>query len=194
MAVLMTKRISRSGKWRSLRAALILAGLPSLPIVAAVPPTREYQIKAAAIYNIIAFTEWPASSFSSPESPLVIGILGEGPIAALLNEFGANETWQGRKVVLRRLSTPAEAQACHVLFVARSETPRWRTLSSQLAGRPILTIADAEDFARQGGVVQFAVDRNKIRLIVNLGVARSVGLTISSKVLRLANVIDSTKS
>ena len=60
---------------------------------------------------------------------------------------------------------------------------------SLFQGRPILTVGVEEGFAQQGGVVQFAVDRNKLRLVVNLRSARANGITISSKVLRLAEVI-----
>jgi hypothetical protein len=175
---------------RTVRVAIAFGCLVT---AVAAPGLREHQIKAAALCNIIAFTEWPAPAFATPESPLVFGVLGVGPIESLLDEFLANETWQGRPVKLRRLRSPAEARVCHVLFVARSEHARWPALAKVCARLPILTVSDAENFARQGGIVQLAVERNKLQLIVNLGAVRSSGLVISSKVLRLANVIgDST--
>ena len=147
-------------------------------------------MKAAAFYNIVTFTDWPASSFTSSDAPLVIGILGQGPVATVLDALVANETWHGRRVIVKHFAAPAAARNCHVLFIARSEQGRWRTISRHFAKRPVLTVSDVDDFARQGGVVQLGVDRNKLHLIVNMTAARNNGLTISSKVLRLAEVID----
>jgi hypothetical protein len=150
----------------------------------------EHQVKAAALYNIVAFTDWPVTAFASPEAPLVVGVLGQGPVAALLDEFVANETWQGRRIHLRRISSVAEARFCHVLFLANSEHARWPSMAANLERLPILTISDANNFARRGGIIELGVERNKLRLLVNLGAAQNAGLTISSKVLRLATVIE----
>jgi hypothetical protein len=172
--------------------ALLGVGWFSILQAASAPTATpgENQIKATALYNVIAFTEWPAKSFASDETPLVIGVLGEGPIATLLRELVANETWRGRPVVVRKVANAADAKSCHVVFIARSEDSRWRTLSAQFTGAPILTVADAENFARHGGIVQFGFEGNKLKLIVNLGAARRAGLVISSKVLRMAQIID----
>lgn len=150
----------------------------------------EPELKAAAFYNVVTFTEWPSSTFASADAPLVIGILGEGPVATLLDALVANETWHGRRLLVKHFAVPAAVRDCHVLFIARSAAGRWRTMSRQFAKRPILTISDADDFARHGGVVQLGIDRNKLRLTVNLAAARNNGLAISSKVLRLAEIID----
>lgn len=173
-------------------AALAALALPPGPCAQAAPPApaRESDVKAAAINNIIAFVEWPAGSFVSDESPLVVGILGHGPIASLLDNFVEGDTWHGRKVVIERYAKPDQIRACHVLFLARSEHVRWTAARAATAGRPILTISEAENFARNGGIVQLAIERNKLHLTINLGVARASGLTISSKVLRLAEVLD----
>lgn len=175
---------------RRVIAALAFAGLASL--ASAGPPItgHEAEVKAAALYNVITFTDWPDGAFSSVDAPLIIGVLGQSPVTAPLNDVVARETWRGRLLKLQPVSTPAEAKACHVLFIARSEQGRWRNVSVQLAQLPILTVSDADTFALQGGMVQFAIEQNRLRLIVNLNSTRAAGLSISSKVLRLAQVID----
>lgn len=194
MVLLKINAFSWPFRWRVWAAILAPAWCAGPVRPAPAPALEELQIKAAALSSIITFTEWPATAFASPESPLVVGVLGHDPTAALLTDFVANEIWQGRGVVLRTLASPSEAKTCHAVYIAHSENGRWRTLSAQFAGKPILTISDGENFARQGGIIQLAVERNKLRLIVNLGVARAAGLAISSKVLRLAEIIDETRS
>ena len=192
MAVLIAMQSrARSRLLRVGLAGWVLAALAISVRSAPVSPGREYQIKAAALYNVISFTDWPDTAFPTPNSPLVVAVLGEGPIAALLDQFVENETWHGRRIEIRRINSSAEARGCHVLYIARSAHGTWRTLAGQFATQPILTISDEGNFAQQGGIVQLAIDRNRLLLIVNLPAARAAGISISSKVLRLAQVLDS---
>ncbi len=156
-------------------------------------PSREHELKAAALYNIILFTDWPAAAFASPKAPLIIGVLGRGPVADVLETLIQNERWQGRPVTIEKYTTVAQVKQCHVFFLGQTEHSRWAALHPQFAGRAVLTVCDAENFARRGGVVQFGIDRNKLKLTVNLAAARSADLIISSKVLRLAEVVDEPK-
>jgi hypothetical protein len=154
---------------------------------------REYQIKAAALYNIVTFVDWPDTAFPSADAPLVIGVLGEGPVASVVGYFVEGETWHGRKIVVQYYARPADLKPCHVLYVARSEQTSWPTTRQTLRGRPVLTVADADSFATDGGAVQLTIDRNKLHLTVNVATVRAAGLIISSKVLRLAEVVGETK-
>ena len=52
-----------------------------------------------------------------------------------------------------------------------------------------LTVSDAENFARRGGMIRFVNENNKVRLRINVGAAREAGLTISSKLLRPAEIV-----
>jgi hypothetical protein len=190
MVVLMHSLWPRLGPFLVLVALTVMAR-GSQALAATSPGTiREHEVKAAAFYNILGFTEWPATSFASPETPLVIGVLGQGPVASLLEDLLTGESWRGHRIVLRRISTAADAKGCHVVYIAVSERAQWRAISHQFYKLPILTIGDSDNFAAQGGVVQLGVERNRLHLIVNLHVARAGGLVISSKVLRLAQVID----
>jgi len=78
---------------------------------------------------------------------------------------------------------------CHILFISRSERPRLEQILAHLQGRSVLTVSDLEDFARQGGVIRFVLVEDKVRLRINLEAAKAAGLTISSKLLRPAQIV-----
>jgi hypothetical protein len=59
-----------------------------------------------------------------------------------------------------------------------------------LSNRSILTVSDADEFARSGGMIRFRLENNKIRLQINLRAAKAANLAISSKLLRVAEVIE----
>jgi YfiR/HmsC-like len=58
-----------------------------------------------------------------------------------------------------------------------------------LKGRPVLTVSDAVGFAKRGGMIRFVTDRSRIRLRINLEATRDAHLTLSSKLLRPAQIV-----
>jgi hypothetical protein len=155
------------------------------------PPAAlsEAEIKAAAFYNIITFTNWPNTAFATPDSPLVVGIVGEGPIAPLIERLIAGETWRGRKIAVRHYATNRDIGLCHALFIAHSQRGNWASIRSQCNNRPVLAVSDSANFAEQGGSVQLAIEQNKLRILVNLAATRANGLQLSSNLLHLSTIV-----
>jgi hypothetical protein len=145
---------------------------------------REYQIKAVFLFNFAQFVEWPETAFADAHSPLVVAILGENPFGNALDETIHGERLNGRSLTVIRSTRVEDILTCHILFVSRSEAGRLDEILSALKGRSILTVSDIEGFSRQGGMIQFVTENNKVRLRINNDAARSAGLTISSKLLR----------
>jgi hypothetical protein len=155
----------------------------------AAPTPSEYEIKAIFLLQFAQYVEWPAGAFVEPRSPLVIGVLGADPFNGALEEAVAGETVDHRPLTIRRFRRVEEIKTCHVLFIGRSETERLEKIFAHLKGRNILTVGDSGVFAETGGMVQFISENKKIRFRINLAAAKAAGLTISSKILRVADVI-----
>jgi YfiR/HmsC-like len=172
-----------------LRAALLLfvcALLQSDPILAA-PTTSE--VEAVFLFNFSQFVEWPPQAFAEPSSPIVICVLGSDPFGTTLDEVIRGETVQGRALTVRRFQRVEDLTDCQILFISRSEQARLQPILKTLQGRSILTVSDLEEFAGDGGVICFVLVDNKIRLRVNLHAAKAAGLTLSSKLLRPAQIV-----
>ncbi len=174
---------------RASRRMAYVALLICLPAVAS-GEAPEYEVKAGFLYNFTKFVTWPPEAFRGPNSPIVIGILGEDPFGQGLEASLSGETAQGRAVHVRKITRVEDAaQACQVLFVSRSERGKAREILRALAGRPILTVGDDEDFAAQGGVIQFYLEQRRVRFVINMAASQRAGLKISSQLLQLARVI-----
>jgi hypothetical protein len=163
------------------------------PAAAAGSAAGEYQVKAVFLYNFAQFVEWPARAFAARNSPLVIGVLGEDPFGSYLDELVKGETVAGRPIVVRRYREPAEIGECHILFVSDSESGRMPQIVAALQARSILTVSDAENFTRAGGMVRFVTESGKLRMRINHEAARESGLIISSKILRPATIVTKEK-
>lgn len=149
----------------------------------------ERDVKAAFLFNFVQFAEWPPGAFSDPQSPIVIGVLGEDPFGRVLDDAVRGEVVRNRQLVVERFNRVEEIKTCHILFISPSEAEKYEQIFARLQGRSILTVGDTEGFTTRGGMIRFLTEQNRIRLRVNVGAARAAGLTISSRLLRAADIV-----
>ena len=148
-------------------------------------PTPQ-QVEAVFLFYFTQFVAWPAQAFADQRSPIVIGVLGNDPFGAALDRAVAGERVDGRPIAVRRLQGIADAVSCQILYISASEAPELPRILSALAGHSVLTVSDVDGFARQGGMIRFVLVDQHVRLRINAQAARAAGLTMSSKLLRVA--------
>ncbi len=154
--------------------------------------SSEYLIKAGFIFNFAKFVDWPPTTFAQPDSPIVIGILGTDPFGAIIDQIVQDKKIGGRGFVVKRLkwgADPKELRECKILFVGASERTHIDELVQIVRGLPILTVGETPGFAERGGVIRLVLEDNRVRFEVNVEAARQAGLTISSRLLTLARII-----
>lgn len=173
--------------------ALLLGLLAGRASVAAQAPAEgpgslEYRVKAAYLLNFARYVDWPTEAFSSPDSPLEIGILGDDPFGNILEETVAGRTANGREIVVRRYRE-AKKVASQLVFIGRGEAPRMGELVGAFAGRPVLTVGESPGFFEHGGGINLVIVEETVRFEVNLEVTETAGLKVSSRMLGLAKAI-----
>jgi hypothetical protein len=172
---------------------LAVLGSTTPGAVASPAPSAEYQLKAVFLFNFAQFVEWPAPAFREPAAPLVIGVLGDDPFGAYLDDLVRGEKIGNRPLRVRRYKPGEDFTECHIIFVCRSEIKELDKILGRLKGRSLLTVSDADTFTRQGGMVRFAMENGKVRLRINIEAAKASDLTISSKILRPGTIITAGK-
>ncbi|HEX6428631.1 MAG TPA: YfiR family protein [Niastella sp.] len=152
-------------------------------------PSREYQLKAVFLFNFTQFVNWPVNAFENDQSPLVIGVIGENPFGAFLVQTVSGEKINGHPLVVQHYKNEEEIKSCHILFVNIGETKKQEQVLGDLQGKNILTVSDDPDFLKQGGMVRFVTNNNKIKLQINMDACKESKMVLSSKLLRLAEII-----
>lgn len=173
-------------------AALCLFFLAFLPKpVQSAPSYPQHQVKAVFIFNFAQFVDWPAEAFEDDKSPLVIGIVGDSqhPVAAALEQVVRNEKIRNRPFKIVYFPDAASVKKCHILYFPQGTPAPSPRLFADWQNQRILTIGENEDSLRNGGIIRFVTER-KIGLRINLKAARASGLSISSKLLRLAEIVN----
>jgi hypothetical protein len=169
---------------RVLCAAAALA-LGNLPVDAQV--SREYQLKAVFLFNFAQFTDWPDSAFANEKSPLVIGIVGPDPFGSALEATIHDESIKGRPLVLEHYSRVADIKSCHILFITQPELRHMDEIVKSVKEKPVLTVADSDGSAAAKAIIQFTLQNNKVHFHINTEAARVANISLSSKLLRVAD-------
>ena len=149
----------------------------------------EYKVKAAFLTNFTQFVEWPEKAFASADAPIVIGVLGDDPFDDTLELASSRKTSHGRKIVIKRYRDAEDAAAAHVLFISNSERAKLGKIVAALKDKPVLLVGESANFMRAGGMVRFMVRDERVQLEINPDAASNAGLRITSKLLRLAQIV-----
>jgi len=185
-------------RWRLLRRTLCLPLITIVCGLAWTPSPRadalseegvEYGVKLAFIYNLTKFVEWPSSSYLNAEAPLLICIVGDDPFDAGLEEQLRARNVEGHPVEIRKLRPGDAIGACQIVFIPLRARDQAASIVMGLKGSSTLTVGETKGFAVQGGIINFAVEGNRVHLEVNPIAAKRAGLTISSRLLNIATIV-----
>jgi hypothetical protein len=147
----------------------------------------EYQLKAAVIFNFAVFAEWPATSLA-PAGPLSLCAYSGNALLTALQAL-ADKSVNGHRLEVQALSAGSAPRNCHLLVLDRQDRERWPQLHRELGAASVLTIADDKQIAADGAMLALFMEDKRIVFDANLTALRAVGLTLSSKLLRLARSV-----
>ena len=155
-------------------------------------PLDEYQVKAAFLYRLPSFIEWPDEAWPADGEPFYACLLGRDPFGEYIDHFDGKEV-RGRRFTVRRLESLAPRDTCHLIFVSRDDSAKLRTDGGYTSRRFALTVGEGREFAARGGIIGFVVANKRVGLTVNLPASNAAGLRLSSKLLDVASIVDGAK-
>jgi hypothetical protein len=175
---------------RSLVTGLLLCAFASFSGLDAqtLQPT-EYEVQAAYLSNFGRFVEWPARTGANERDPFYVCVLGQDLFGPLLDAALKGETIGGAPMAARRVTSAADAANCRIVFVNSTKDSELKGILATLKNSSALTVSDTFNFTRQGGMIQFVLDGNRVRFEINLAAAQRAGLTLSSQLLKVAVAI-----
>jgi hypothetical protein len=153
---------------------------------------REYDIKAAILYNLARKTTWPKDA-QKPGEPFVIGILSPNPFGNRFDAF-VKRGLHGRRVVVRTIENADDIPPCQVLFIPEARADVLQSVLERIGTKAVLIVGDGPGFAEKGVIVNMVERENSIKIEVNLKAAERAGLSISAEVLKLTTVVEGNGS
>ncbi len=188
-------RLPASGccRFRCAWASALLLALATATAPASIPAAErvgEFQLKAAFLFHLTHFVEWPAASFASPEQPFRICLVGGDPFGPALRTLETKH-YQQRPIRIEILDAGGDVRLCQIAYFSGPVPTHLQAVAAGRSGLPILTVGSDERFAADGGVLRFLSERERLRMEINAASARGAQLRISAKLFEVAaRVID----
>ena len=180
--------------WLRLVMLFISSTLLTNRVLYAQTTSDEYQVKAAFLYHFAQLVTWPASAGRDPSKPFLLCTVGQDPFEGKLESTIRGKQVNSQIIEIRHVE-PANMRDCTMVFIGRGNDAHLRVMLANSGNAPILTVGDGDDFLEAGGMIQFLIERNRIRFAINRGAAEAANLTISSQLLLLArNVVNQPKA
>lgn len=154
----------------------------------------EYNVKAVSLYAFGRYVTWPQEAFPTDDSPFIIGLFGANPFGDALDRIAAKKSLNGRTIVVRSITDPAECARCHIVFVPRTVPHDTEAeLFRRAAGKPVLLVGESPGFANRGGIINFYQSGSNIRFELNPDKGIESRLSLNAKLLTLGTKATATK-
>ena len=147
----------------------------------------EHRVKAAFLYKIAGYVEWPEKVFPAKDTPLAIGVAGAEPLAEELARIAKDRRANDRAIRVKRVKFQEALDGLHVIFVGREHRNRVKELVPGALQRSGLVVTEWESALTQGSMVNFIIVDGRVRFEVALETAHKAGLKLSSRLLAVAH-------
>lgn len=177
-----------SSSLRALSLGFFLAVCPSevSPTTRDSTAGNEYTVKAAFLFHFSQFVEWPATTLPRASSPLTYCTIGDDPFLGALDETLKGKSLGNRALAVQHLTARDQIDGCQILFIGASEKKRLSEVAIRAERCSVLIVGESDHFTRDGGMIGFFLESNKVRFDINLEATARAKLKISSRLLLLA--------
>lgn len=165
-------------------AALMASGL--LGLCSGARLDREHQVKTGFIYSIAKYCEWDFSHLT--RGKFVIGVFRTrafDPEIDVLN----GKTIRDRVISVVKLKAESELVNCQVAVVGDVGADSIHRYVKLCRNSGTLLVGESEGFAQDGGTVGLLIKDGNVRFDVNLQSAATDRVSLSSKLLVLAEQV-----
>ncbi|WP_020585545.1 YfiR family protein [Desulfobacter curvatus] len=156
---------------------------------------EEYRVKAAFIYNFTKLIQWPENAFDKERKNFKIAIFGNDRLKKGFQTIDGKIS-TGRIISIQYPDPKAVdykkiLAESHIVFISRhTRLEQVLQILSNIGDRPILTIGEVKNFSRAGGIIQFFTRDDHLHFEVNIKKAEAHQLKFSSRLLKLAVIVN----
>lgn len=171
-------------------AAFLALALANVNSGRAQDAVAEYRVKAAFLFHFVQLVDWPPGALGDEKNPLTICTVGKDSFQGDLETTLQGKLIGTHPLHVEHLKSPQDIKGCRVVFIGDSERVQVPLIIAALKDDAVLSVGETDDFVKEGGMIGFCVENNKVRFEINVGAADRAKLKISSRLLLLAkNVI-----
>lgn len=146
-----------------------------------------YRIKAAYLYNLSKFIQWPNED-KAVASAIDICIMGNNPFKDYIFKLEQRKA-RGRPIKIMVDPANDKLSQCDLMFFSANDAQINQMLLA-VKKYSILTVGESETFIQQGGLINLSLENGRVQLSINNSKAKADGFTISANLLEIARQVD----
>ncbi len=191
--------------WLVLPLAWIMACGPAFALAdSKSEKAKEYEVKAAFVYNFFKFVKWPQENDvdpsekpSSKQANITIGVFGEYAYSVARKIIKGKKV-NGRKIDIYLLTRkdvmdPERLLKCNMVYISQDAKADKAKVLLLIKEHSILSVGESEGFLESGGMINFVLDKGRVRFEINLVATTKAELKVRAQFLRLAKRIIKNK-
>jgi hypothetical protein len=149
----------------------------------------DQEVKAALLFRVSKFIEWPTSAFSDKNAPFVMCVVGDESRVRAFQPL-QNKVLNGRSVAVRRITGDMlDLGQCHAAFFPFDSDADVDYALGRLRGSPVLTVGESDAFVNRGGMLALVTRDQRVQFTIHLAASKRAQLSVSSQLLQLATVV-----
>jgi hypothetical protein len=152
-------------------------------------PVEKQAVLAALTLNVARFTRWPEVAFSDAPDTLNLCVFGDNVVQQSFNNI-ENKIINNKTIHIINISRLRHLNRCQLLYLSELNRNKLLPLLVEMKGKAVLTVGENMRFVQAGGMVGLEKINGRIQLIINLPTVKHSKLVISSRILKLANIVD----
>lgn len=171
---------------RAIAFALMAFLLRPAAVAADVPRAGDAAVKAAVMYNLLLFVQWPESA---QKSAFQFCLLNDSELGTALRGK-ERATVNGRPLQVRLVApVPEELDNCAAVVVEAGNPGLLARLAVYARQKPLLILGEGPNAVERGAMIGVYSDGGRVTFDIHLGQMRRSQLGASAKILRLARQV-----
>jgi len=138
-----------------------------------------HKVQSLYIYNFAKYIKW-----NNLGEKFVVGIYASNEAFEQLREVLVVRTIGGKSFDVKKLETPEEASACHIVFIDNTHISKLKKIKDQADLQNTLVVT-ANDSIDKGAGISFVVRDSKLKFKINVDACKQSGLNVSHNLLAL---------
>lgn len=170
---------------------MLLAGALCWPAgnAKAADVSLESRVKAAFLFQMAGYVEWPSAAFPRPDTPVNIAVVGAEAVAEELTRITPGRTVQNRTLAVKPVKDPSGLAGAHIVFIGDDRKAQLKQFAARAREQGVLLVTESEGALSDGSMVNFILVDGRVRFEVALDPARRSGIKLSSRLLSVAHQV-----
>ncbi len=146
----------------------------------------NYRVYAGLLYHFTKYVEWPTNKQAGD---FVIGVYGDREMLEATQMLMKNRSVSNQKITVKRITNDEDFAKCHIIFVERSFSHKFRNIYSHVKTGNVLLITEGYDLAKKGAGINFVIQDDRLKFEMNKTAIEGAGLKVSNELLKLSILV-----